>query len=134
MAGIDGIMITYYIKQIYPHIKMIARTDHRSAEAVRQCIYGGADGFLVKTAVEDELPRAIRDIRNGELYIDGNSGFSDIQVRDLADFRKKIMQGGPAQTDQTGKGVSDPECHALSQLQTDRQPDVRDAQYSPHLF
>lgn len=72
MPKLDGIEATKKIKDIYPHIKVIAFTMFEQREAVNKMIKAGAKGYLLKNAGLQTLLDAIRQVYKGELYYDPN--------------------------------------------------------------
>ncbi len=69
MPTIRGIELTREIKDIYPKIKILILTMHKSKEYLIQAISSGADGYLVKEDSDEELFVAINTIRNGNIYL-----------------------------------------------------------------
>jgi NarL family two-component system response regulator LiaR len=60
MPGIDGIEATRRIKELYPHIQVVALTSFNEENLVRTILQAGAIGYLLKDASIDELAATIR--------------------------------------------------------------------------
>ncbi len=56
------------IKKLYPRVKVIFLTMHRSKEFLQQALEAGAEGFLLKEDADFELLRTIQTVRG-----EGNS-------------------------------------------------------------
>jgi DNA-binding NarL/FixJ family response regulator len=57
------------IKELYPHIKVLVLTMHKSKEYLYVAMDNGADGYLVKDDANDVLHSAIKTIRRGKTFI-----------------------------------------------------------------
>jgi two-component system, NarL family, response regulator LiaR len=60
MPGMDGIATTTQIRQMYPHVQVIALTSFGKEELVKAAMKAGAIGYLFKDVTADELAKAIR--------------------------------------------------------------------------
>ena len=69
MPNLRGIEATCEIKKIHPRVKVLILTMHNDVEFLHQAIAAGADGYLLKEAMDTELFSAIRKIRSGKIYI-----------------------------------------------------------------
>lgn len=69
MPNLRGIEATCEIKKIHPRVKVLILTMHKDVEFLRQAIAAGADGYLLKEAMDTELFSAIGKIRSGKIYI-----------------------------------------------------------------
>jgi DNA-binding NarL/FixJ family response regulator len=69
MPNLRGIEATREIKHLYPKIKILILTMHKSKEYLYQSISAGADGYLLKNDSEKELLTAIDTIKNGDICI-----------------------------------------------------------------
>lgn len=69
MPNLGGIEATQEIKKIYPKVKVLLLTIHKSKEILHHAISNGADGYMVKEESEKELYSAIAKIRQGGVYI-----------------------------------------------------------------
>lgn len=69
MPNLGGIEATRKIKMIYPEIKVLILTIHKSKEYLDQAISAGAKGYLLKEEADGELFTAIDRIREGGVYV-----------------------------------------------------------------
>ena len=69
MPGLGGIEAIKIIKQLYPKIKILVLTMHKSKEYVYVALDNGADGYLLKEDANDILHSAIKTIFRGKTYI-----------------------------------------------------------------
>lgn len=61
----DGISTTEYVKNKYPHIKILMLTVYDDDDNIFNAIQAGADGYLLKETNPDELHKAITDVLEG---------------------------------------------------------------------
>jgi DNA-binding NarL/FixJ family response regulator len=69
MPNLRGIEATHEIKAIYPNIKVLLLTMHKSKEYLYHSISAGAQGYLLKEDSEVELFSAIDAIRKGDIFV-----------------------------------------------------------------
>lgn len=67
--GESGLVATGKIKADYPDTKILILTMHDDEEYLFHVLKSGASGYILKTAPDEELLRAIRTIYRGETYI-----------------------------------------------------------------
>ncbi len=65
MPEMDGIKTTEYVKNKYPHIKILMLTVFDDDENIFNAIQAGADGYLLKETNPEELYKAILDVMEG---------------------------------------------------------------------
>jgi DNA-binding NarL/FixJ family response regulator len=65
MPEMDGIKTTEYVKNKYPHIKILMLTVFDDDENIFNAIQAGADGYLLKETNPTELHKAILDVMEG---------------------------------------------------------------------
>ncbi len=70
MPQMDGIAATAAIKERWPDIEVIALTSFIEEEKVHAALQAGATGYLLKDAEADEVAKAIRAARAGEVHLD----------------------------------------------------------------
>ena len=90
MPRLRGLEATREIKKLYPQVKVILLTMHRSKEFIQQALEAGADGFLLKEDADFDLLRAIEAVREGKKFI---SPLLATEMTDLA------LRDKPADTD-----------------------------------
>lgn len=61
----DGIATTEYVKNKYPHIKILMLTVFDDDDNIFNAIQAGADGYLLKETNPTELHKAIADVLEG---------------------------------------------------------------------
>lgn len=66
----DGIYAIREIRQQQPQIKILVVTSYTDEQHVIAAIRAGANGYLLKTTVPDDLLRAIRGVMLGQLPLD----------------------------------------------------------------
>jgi two-component system, NarL family, response regulator NreC len=69
MPGLGGIEAIKIIKELYPQIKVLVLTMHRSREYLYVAMDSGADGYLLKDDANEILHSAIAALRRGETFI-----------------------------------------------------------------
>jgi DNA-binding NarL/FixJ family response regulator len=65
----DGFEMTRTIKEMYPGIKVLILTMHRSHEYLRHALSAGADGYSLKEDATTEILSAVETIQRGGIYI-----------------------------------------------------------------
>lgn len=69
MPGMRGIEAIKIIKELYPQIRILVLTMHKSKEYLYLAMNGGADGYVLKEDVNEVLHKAIKTIRHGQTFI-----------------------------------------------------------------
>ncbi|MHB8066972.1 MAG: response regulator [Desulfobaccales bacterium] len=84
MPHLRGLEATREIKKLYPRVKIILLTMHRSKEFLQQALEAGAEGYLLKEDADFELLRAIQTVRGGKKFISTllSTEMADLAVRD----------------------------------------------------
>src|SRR5699024_1037756 len=85
MPKLDGIQVLKKIKQRHEDSKIIVLTMHEDKDYVTLAIQAGADGYIPKAAVDEELYTAIESILNGHPYLrptELSSVFDQIKTKD----------------------------------------------------
>ncbi len=70
LPDIDGIDVTYQIKFLCPHTKVIMLTSHQSEEDVLASLGAGANGYCLKDSTSAQLESAIRTVDSGGNWLD----------------------------------------------------------------
>ena len=86
MPHLRGLEATREIKKLYPRVKIIFLTMHRSKEFLHQALEAGAEGFLLKEDADFDLLRAIQTVRGGGKFISPllSSEMADLALREQA--------------------------------------------------
>jgi DNA-binding NarL/FixJ family response regulator len=69
MPRLRGIEATHEIKSIYPQVKVLLLSMHKSDEYLIQALSARADGYLLKEDTDEELFSAIDTIRQEKIYL-----------------------------------------------------------------
>ena len=69
MPGMDGLTIVHTIKRIRPKTKVIILSMHDESHLVKEILKSGIDGYVLKKDSHTELLKAIREVRNGNVYL-----------------------------------------------------------------
>lgn len=70
MPQMNGAQATSRIKESCPNVKVVALTAHADEGHVRQLLASGAEGYVLKRTISEELMKAIRVILAGGTYLD----------------------------------------------------------------
>ena len=69
MPRMDGILATEQIKKSSPQTKVIILSMYKQAEYAYRAFHAGAEGYMLKENISDELIKAISYVREGKRYI-----------------------------------------------------------------
>jgi len=69
MPGLRGLEAVKIIKELYPTIKVLILTMHKTKEYLYLAMNDGADGYVLKEDANDVLHKAIKTIRHGQTFI-----------------------------------------------------------------
>jgi DNA-binding NarL/FixJ family response regulator len=69
MPQVDGIHATERIRQLGLEPRVIILSMHVNAVLIKQAINKGASGYILKQHASNELPQAIRAVRDGQTYV-----------------------------------------------------------------
>ncbi len=72
MPRLRGLEACYRVKELYPEVKVLILSMHKSPEYVEQAKAAGVDGYVFKDDADIVLHSAIQEIRRGQTY------FSDL--------------------------------------------------------
>lgn len=65
----SGAEVTAQIRGEYPQARILVISNYEGDEDIRQALKAGAQGYLFKSIVEEELVDAIREINEGRQYL-----------------------------------------------------------------
>lgn len=68
MPDADGLVLIEFVRENYPHVRVIALTMHKDREYFRTAIARGVHGYVLKDDVFDTLIDAIRKVHAGEKF------------------------------------------------------------------
>lgn len=90
MPIMDGIETTQFVKQKYPHIKIIMLTVFDNDDKIFNAIKAGADGYLLKEINPEELYRGISETLNGGAAMNPSIALKTLKfLRNPIDFSVK---------------------------------------------
>jgi two-component system response regulator NreC len=69
MPGMGGLAGIARLRERRPELSVLVLSMHAEADDVRRAFEAGAAGYVVKTAADEELVRAIRAVAAGERYL-----------------------------------------------------------------
>lgn len=69
LPDINGVELCGIIRSSYPEVKIIALTGAVDTSSVTNMKKAGASGYILKTAIADELVESIEAVLRGEMYI-----------------------------------------------------------------
>lgn len=74
MPGMGGLLGAARIRERAPGTRILFLSMHDQARDVRQAFDAGADGYLLKSAADEDLVRAVRAVASGERYVHPSLG------------------------------------------------------------
>lgn len=83
MPELNGIEATRRIREISPHIRVLALSVHRDSVYVREIVRAGAEGYLLKESADTDLLAAVRAVAEGNSYLS-----PEVSSAILKDYRK----------------------------------------------
>lgn len=69
MDGMNGIELTQLIKQNYPDVRLLIVSMHNELTYVQEAFEAGADGYVLKDHISDEVLLAIDTLLDGGRYL-----------------------------------------------------------------
>ncbi|MEY2834264.1 MAG: hypothetical protein RLZZ574_3524 [Cyanobacteriota bacterium] len=93
MPGMSGIAATEKICQQFPQTKVLVLSSHESQKYVAQALQAGAEGYLLKNTLAEDLEKAIWTVYKGHLQIESR-------------LLRKVLAGGSASASQVTTSVS----------------------------
>ena len=114
MPNMDGITATRKICQQLPEIKVLILSSHEDRENIVQALRVGADGYLLKSTLVENLERAIWSIYRGHSEIESrllkkvlSSVSTRIEPKKGAGFTKVASVGGKAAAKHNGSKATE---------------------------
>ena len=95
MPGKGGIETTNQIKKRYPKIKIIMLSMHDNAMIIEKAMKAGADGYILKNDLSDDLLNAVEKVMNNETIISASvdvDEFKDSLIKDLNNKEFEIFK------------------------------------------
>ena len=69
MPGMDGLSLLNTVRRIAPNTKIILLSMHDEVHLVKEILKAGVNGYVLKKDTHKELLDAIRDVKNGKVYL-----------------------------------------------------------------
>lgn len=69
LPDIDGIEVARILRRQLPEVKVIALSMHNEQHVVQKMLAAGAIGYVDKSSAYEELPRAVRAVMQGQIYL-----------------------------------------------------------------
>ena len=95
MPGKGGIEATNQIKKRYPKIKILMLSMHDNAMIIEKAMKAGADGYILKNDLSDDLLNAVGKVMNNETIISASvdvDEFKDSLIKDLNNKEFEIFK------------------------------------------
>ena len=95
MPGKGGIEATNQIKKRYPKIKILMLSMHDNAMIIEKAMKAGADGYILKNDLSDDLLNAVEKVMNNETIISASvdvDEFKDSLIKDLNNKEFEIFK------------------------------------------
>jgi two-component system response regulator NreC len=86
--GENGLSATARLKEAAPEIKVLVLTMHDDEEYLFRVLQAGASGFILKSAPDQDLIAAIRQVASGAAYLSPSATKSLIQ-----EFLQRVQKG-----------------------------------------
>jgi DNA-binding NarL/FixJ family response regulator len=68
MPELNGLDATRMIARDFPHVQVLILSMHESEQLLRDVLEAGARGYVLKSDAGQELVRAVRALRSGQVY------------------------------------------------------------------
>jgi two-component system, NarL family, invasion response regulator UvrY len=95
MPGKGGIETTHQIKKRYPKIKILMLSMHDNAMIIEKAMKAGANGYILKNDLSDDLLNAVEKVMNNETIISASvdvDEFKDSLIKDLNNKEFEIFK------------------------------------------
>jgi len=95
MPGKGGIETTNQIKKRHPEIKIIMLSMHDNAMIIEKAMKAGADGYILKNDLSDDLLNAVEKVMNNETIVSASvdvDEFKDSLIKDLNNKEFEIFK------------------------------------------
>jgi DNA-binding NarL/FixJ family response regulator len=93
MPGMDGLQATHELRKSLPECAVLMLSMHSDDNYIRNAAAAGARGYLLKNAIDIELPDAIRDIASGKtLGFSLSASQADSRFSELTPRERQVLQ------------------------------------------
>lgn len=73
MPRLGGLEATRRLKSRWPHVNVLVLSMHDNERLVHEALNSGADGYVLKSAVDQDLIRACLDVLDGQRFLHGRA-------------------------------------------------------------
>jgi len=112
MPRLGGLAALPEIRRKAPDARILVLTMHADDEYLRQSLKGGAAGYVLKQAADQELLLAIRAVMRGEVYI--HPAMTRVLVEDLIDRTRDLP--GSSRGERPEDALSEREIEVIKQV------------------
>jgi DNA-binding NarL/FixJ family response regulator len=93
MPEMNGIELTYQIRQQYPHIKVLLLTVSEEAKTIQEAFKAGVSGYVMKKAGKAEFELALKTIASGKKYYSESVVFELLnRDKNMADLTHETIE------------------------------------------
>ncbi len=123
MPIMDGIVATQKLCQQFPDIKVLILSSHENQKYILQALQAGADGYLLKSTLAENLEQAIWSVYRGHSQIESKllrkllSNSTASQPRELVEQNGSISTEKPPLSDNLDNNLVDSERQYLENAQ-----------------
>ncbi|MCZ8216320.1 MAG: response regulator transcription factor, partial [Cyclobacteriaceae bacterium] len=69
MPEMDGLTLIRSVKRLLPSVKIIVLSMHDEVHLVKEVLKGGVDAYVLKKDTQQELLKAIQEVKAGRVYL-----------------------------------------------------------------
>ena len=92
MPGKGGIETTHQIKKRYPKIKVLMLSMHDNAMIIDKAMKAGANGYILKNDLSDDLLNAVEKVMNDEIVISASVDIDKSKDSKINDLNNKEFE------------------------------------------
>ena len=92
MPGKGGIETTHQIKKRYPKIKVLMLSMHDNAMIIDKAMKAGANGYILKNDLSDDLLNAVEKVMNDETVISASVDIDESKDSKINDLNNKEFE------------------------------------------
>lgn len=92
MPGKGGIETTYQIKRRFPKVKVLMLSMHDNAMIIDKAMKAGANGYILKNDLSDDLLNAVEKVMNDETVISASADIEESKDSKINDLNNKEFE------------------------------------------
>lgn len=92
MPGKGGIETTHQIKRRFPKIKVLMLSMHDNAMIIDKAMKAGANGYILKNDLSDDLLNAVEKVMNDETVISASADIEESKDSKINDLNNKEFE------------------------------------------